>query len=103
MIKILPYGTKQIDLDIEGAELLDVEEVDSGRTATIDNMAVIRDALRKPLSTKRLREIVATKNPESIIIVVDDHTRDTPTEKMLDALTEEIGESHEDNLSLIHI
>ena len=102
MTKIqIPYGSKQIDLDIEGAELLDVEEVDSGRTATIDNMAVIRDALRKPLSTKRLREIVATKNPESIIIVVDDHTRDTPTEKMLDALSEEICEPHKDNITLL--
>ncbi|MBK5190155.1 MAG: nickel-dependent lactate racemase [Methanosarcinales archaeon] len=102
MTKIqIPYGSKQIDLDIEGAELLDVEEVDSGRTATIDNMAVIREALRKPLSTKRLREIVAAKKPESIVTIVDDHTRDTPTEKMLDALTEEIGESHEDNITLL--
>lgn len=102
MTKIqIPYGTKQIDLEIEGAELLDVEEVDSRRTATSENMAVIRDALRKPLGTKRLQEIVATKNPKSIVIVVDDHTRDTPTEKMLDALSEEIGESQKDNITLL--
>ncbi len=102
MTKIqLPYGTKQIDLEIEEAELLDVEEVDSRRTATTDNVDVIKDALRKPLSTKRLREIMATKNPKTIVIVVDDHTRDTPTEMMLDALTEEIGEAHKDNITLL--
>lgn len=100
MIQI-PYGTKQIDLEIEGAELLDAEDVDSRRTATSDNMAVIREVLHKPLGTKRLREIVATKNPKSIVIVVDDHTRDAPTEKMLDALTEEIGEAHKDYITLL--
>jgi len=97
----IPYGTKQIELEIEGAELLDVEEVDSRRTATSENMDVIRDALRKPLGTKRLREIVATKNPKSIVIVVDDHTRDTPTEIMLDALSEELGEGHKDHITLL--
>ncbi|HUV80594.1 MAG TPA: nickel-dependent lactate racemase [Candidatus Bathyarchaeia archaeon] len=100
MIQI-PYGTKQIEMEIEGAELLDVEEVDSRRTATSENMDVIREALRKPLSTKRLREIVATKNPKSIVIVVDDHTRDTPTEIMLDALSEELGEAHKDHITLL--
>ena len=96
MTKIqIPYGTKQIDLEIEGAELLDAEDVDSRGTTASDNMAVIRDTLRKPLGTKRLREIVATKNPKSIVIVVDDHTRDAPTEKMLDALTEEISDKYQ--------
>lgn len=102
MTKIqIPYGSKQIDLEIEDAEILDDEDVDRRRTATRDDMAVIREALRKPLGTKRLREIVATKNPKSLVIVVDDHTRDTPTEKMLDALTEELGEAHKDNITLL--
>jgi len=96
----IPYGTKQIELDIEDAEELDAEDVDSRRTATTDE-DVIKEALRKPLGTKRLREIVATKNPKRIVIVVDDHTRDTPTEKMLDALSEEIGEDRKDDVTVL--
>ena len=96
----IPYGSKQIDLDIE-AELLDVEDVDGRRTATIENMDVLRDALRKSLGTKRLREIFDTRKYPKIVIVVDDHTRDTPTEKMLDALSEEIGEDHKGNITLL--
>ena len=102
MTKIhIPYGSKQIALEIEEAELLDVEDVDSRRTTTIDNMAVIREALHKPLGTKRLREFVPSKNHERIVIVVDDHTREAPTELMLDVLSEEIGEAHKDNITLL--
>ncbi|MHC1611187.1 MAG: nickel-dependent lactate racemase family protein [Candidatus Methanospirareceae archaeon] len=102
MAKIqIPYGSKQIDLEIEEAELLDVEDGDRRSTATSEEMDVIREALRKPLGTKRLREIVATKDPKSIVIVVDDHTRDTPTEKMLVALSEEIGEDRKDDLTVL--
>ena len=102
MTKIqIPYGSKQIDLDIEDAELLDAEDVDSRRTATLENKDVIRQALKNPIGTKRLRELVATKNPERIVIVVDDHTREAPTEKMLDALSEELGEEYKDRILLL--
>jgi nickel-dependent lactate racemase len=102
MTKIqIPYGSKQIELDIEDAELLDIEEEDSRSPATIENMGVIRRALQNPIGTKRLREIVNTKKDEEIVIVVDDHTRDTPTEIMLDALIEELGEDLKDNITLL--
>ncbi|MHC1624340.1 MAG: nickel-dependent lactate racemase family protein [Candidatus Methanospirareceae archaeon] len=102
MTKIqIPYGSKQINLEIEGAELLDVEDVDRRRTSTFEHMDVIRHALRNPIGTKRLRELVASKHPERIVIIVDDHTRDAPTEKMLDALTEEIGEDYKDQITVL--
>jgi nickel-dependent lactate racemase len=104
MTKIqIPYGSKQINLDIEDAELLDAKDVDSRRTNNIEDLDVIKQALSTPLGTKRLRELVTSKKPEKVVIVVDDHTRDAPTEKMLDALSEEIGEAytHKDNITLL--
>jgi nickel-dependent lactate racemase len=102
MTKIqIPYGFTRINLEIEGAELLDVEDVDRRRTSAFENMDVIRHALQNPIDTKRLRELVASKHPERIVIVVDDHTRDAPTEIMLDALTEEIGEDHKDQITVL--
>ena len=94
----IPYGSKLIDVDIAG-KLLDIE---SGRSKTKPkNHDAIRHALQNPSGTKRLREIVDTKKNAEIIIVVDDHTRDAPTEKMLDALTEEVGEEHKERITLL--
>jgi nickel-dependent lactate racemase len=94
----VPYGSTHIDLEIE-AELLGTR---SGmRRPSIGSAEVIRQALRNPLGSKRLRELVASKKDPEIVIVVDDHTRDTPTELMLEALTDEIGEDHIDRITLL--
>ena len=101
MTKIqIPYGSKQIELETE-EEVLELEIREDRRSKSINPEAVIKQALRKPIGTKRLREIVATKKRGNIVIVVDDHTRTAPTEIMLDALTEEIGEVHNDKISLL--
>jgi nickel-dependent lactate racemase len=91
----IPYGSKLIDIDIEG-ELLDPIEKSKDKTKKYD---VIRHALLNPFGTKRLRGIVNTKKDAEIVIVVDDHTRDAPTEKMLDALIEEI--EHTDQITVL--
>nr|AAU83899.1 conserved hypothetical protein [uncultured archaeon GZfos34H9] len=91
----IPYGSKLIEIDIEG-ELLDPIDKSVGKTKNRD---VIRHALQNPIGTKRLREIVKSKKDAEIVIVVDDHTRDAPTEKMLDCLIEEIG--HTDRITLL--
>ncbi len=96
MTKIqIPYGSKLIDLDIEG-ELLDPIDKSVAKTKNRD---VIRHALQNPIGTKKLKEIVNNKKDAKIVIVVDDHTRDAPTEKMLDCLIEEIG--HTDRITLL--
>ncbi|MDI6886398.1 MAG: nickel-dependent lactate racemase [archaeon] len=96
----IPYGATHIDLSIE-ADLLDLGEGCGRMKDNIRSIDVIRRALRYPLGTKRLREIVATKKVADIVIVVDDHTRDTPTELMLDALIEEIGDDYKDRITLL--
>jgi len=89
----IPYGSKPIKIETAG-EVLDLEgESDRSKiTPEPEDQTAIKHALQNPLGTKRLREIVAQKEAAKIVIVIDDHTRDAPTEKMLDALTEEIRE-----------
>ncbi|MBE0517337.1 MAG: nickel-dependent lactate racemase [Methanophagales archaeon] len=96
----IPYGSTHIDLNRD-ADLLDLGEGRGRMKDNIRSIEVIRDALRYPIGTKRLREILATKKNADIVIVVDDHTRDTPTEVMLDALGEEIGEDCTDRITLL--
>lgn len=101
MTKIqLPYGSTQIDLEID-ADLLDVEEDDGRCSEPRTPRDVITKALNNPLGTKRLRDIVATKRDAKIVIVVDDHTRAAPTELMLDSLTAELGEDRKDKITLL--
>lgn len=98
MVKLeIYYGSGRIDLDIGDVEVLDQdhggeESVRSIYTAAARKGDVIKNAIENPCGTERLREKIAgMKKDGKIVIVVDDHTRDVPTEKMLDALTEEIA------------
>ena len=89
----IPYGSKLIGIDIEGRLL--APKSSKSKTKP-QKHSVIKHALQNPIGTKKLREIIDRKKNAKIVIVVDDHTREAPTERMLDALTEEIGEEHED-------
>jgi nickel-dependent lactate racemase len=94
----IPYGSKLINVDIEG-KLLALE--DDRSKANHKKQDVINHALQNPIGTNRLREIVNARKNANIIIVVDDHTREAPTEKILDALTEEIGEKYKKQITLL--
>ena len=102
MVKI-PYGAGLIDVDIKGAELLErsTTKRDDKRDSK-DASEVIQRAVKNPIGTKQLGEILAAKGKgDNIVIVVDDHTRNAPTEMMLDALAEEIGQHKDKNVSLL--
>ena len=95
----IPYGSKLIDVDIAGKLLEHEGGIDRSKTQPKDlDVERIRHALQNPIGTEKLREIVDRKKDAKIVIVIDDHTREAPTERMLDALTEEIGEKHKDKL-----
>ncbi len=101
MTKIqIPYGSRLMDVDIEG-KLLDPELEDGRSKGSSKDQDAIKHALENPIGTKKLKEIVNAKKNGKIIIVVDDHTRDAPTEKILDALTEEMGEEHTGQVTLL--
>ncbi len=93
----IPYGSRLIDVDTAGKLLEHEGGIDRSKTQPkgID-VERIRHALQNPIGTKKLREIVGRKRDAKIVIVVDDHTREAPTEKMLDAVIGEIGKEHKD-------
>jgi len=99
----LYYGSMQIEIDLDigegdlevldkdkDIERSDGEERERSIYHTTRIGDIIKNALENPSGTERLREIVARKKGGKIVIVLDDHTRDVPTEKMLDVLSEEI-------------
>ncbi len=96
----LPYGSERIELELN-AEILDGEGKGGSFGEKTDARALLRHAVRNPLGTKRLRDLIASKPDASIVVVVDDHTRAAPTELMLDALIEELGETHADRITVL--
>jgi nickel-dependent lactate racemase len=87
----LPYGSRHLEVALD-AEIVDAEEHVAG-PPKYEARTLIPQALRNPLGTKRLRELVEARRDASIVIVIDDHTRAAPTELMLDALLGELGEA----------
>jgi len=83
----LPYGKGTLLLDVPDKNLLDVvlpkEIIPPERPESL-----IRSALYKPLGTDRLSEIVSSG--DRVAIVVDDHTRPCPNEKLLLPVLEEV-------------
>ena len=98
----IPYGLTLIDVDIEGKLLEHEGSIDRSKTQPKGlDMERIRHALQNPIGRKKLREIVDRKKDAKIVIVVDDHTREAPTVRMLDAIIEEIGEKYKERITLL--
>lgn len=96
----IPYGSSSLELDLD----LDAELIASHgewHRACMEPAILVRDALRHPLGTARLKEIIARKEEPEIVIVVDDHTRAAPTELMLDALLDELGDENADRTTVL--
>ena len=110
----LPYGSSEVEFAVEVKELASAARTgETARKAEKERerrLEILREALKRPLKAKRLREILrerfsvktaetaetaerAGEGRREIVIVVDDHTRSAPTEEMLDALTAEISEA----------
>jgi nickel-dependent lactate racemase len=96
----LPYGSELVEMDLK-ADVLDVEGGGDTSGEEPDAGALLRQAVRNPLGTKRLRDLIPSKPDASIVVVVDDHTRAAPTELMLDALIEELGEARADRITTL--
>lgn len=91
MLLKFPYGTSVLEIEVEAVPL------DSNPTSSNPNDPphdVIKSALEHPVGTKRLRDLCVVSEGKmggrKIVIVVDDHTRATPTEFMLDGIMKEL-------------
>ena len=81
MIQI-PYGKRDLTLNMR--ENMRLVEGPAEKIKRSHNP--IKEALGDPIGTKRLEEICEGK--KNCVIVVDDHTRNAPTKKMVGALLE---------------
>lgn len=96
----LPYGKTDVCVRIPARNLLGTIEPEEQKGAPDPKVEVER-ALREPIGSKRLSEIV---NPESkVAIVVDDATRKAPSEAMLLPLLAELNGSgvKDENVTVI--
>ncbi|MBN1454837.1 MAG: nickel-dependent lactate racemase [Methanomicrobia archaeon] len=96
----LPYGRGALEFELD-ADMLDIKAQEDPSKKTLPPLACLKAALKNPHGTPPLHEIVARKASPSIVIVVDDQTRTPPTERMLTALLDELGENARDHITVL--
>jgi nickel-dependent lactate racemase len=96
----LPYGKTEVCVRVPARNLLG--SIDPKERAPVpESGAEVRRALREPIGSRRLCEIV---KPESrVVVVVDDSTRAAPTRIMLPPLLEELNAArvNDENVTII--
>jgi len=86
----LPYGKKGTAVNVPEKNLAGILRPAEYK-AKEDPESLIKNALRNPEGTKTLSEIVKAKKKKDLVaIVVDDHTRPCPTDKILPPLLAEL-------------
>lgn len=84
----LPYGSQRLSFSIPRDNLLAIAEPGEVTPAADVTAAVLR-ALREPVGTPPLREMV--RPGQKVLIIIDDNTRPTPQHQILPPLLEEIA------------
>ncbi len=97
----LKYGTGEITANLENKNVIQV--VEPLEIQATDEEAEIKKAMENPIGTKQLREIISDrkryKNRLSVVIIVSDVTRPTPTKRLIPYILKELldaGISDED-------
>ncbi len=95
----LNCGVSKIHFDIDERNILEI--LTPNRISVTKNIEdIIVDALKKPISTASLEEIV--KGKRNIVVVVDDYTRLTPVDKIIPVILEKFNDAGIDD-SMIKI
>lgn len=96
----LPYGESNLQVDVPDDNLLGILEMGERRGLDEEEEAIL-ESLRNPVGTIPLRESV--KEGEEPIIVVDDHTRPCPDDRLLPPLLDELkmGGVEEEDIKIL--
>lgn len=84
----VPYGSKTLKVAVPKENLIGTYAPKDVKPIADVEQEVIR-ALNQPIGTKTLRELV--KDAQTVVIVADDNTRLTPTEKIIPVLLNEMN------------
>jgi len=88
VIVSLPYGEKTMEVAVPQSNLIGVYSPKNVKPVADIQQEVIR-ALSQPIGTKPLRELVA--GAQKVVIVADDNTRLTPTDKIIPVILDEMN------------
>ncbi|MBP2641167.1 MAG: larA 1 [Firmicutes bacterium] len=88
IILSLPYGQKTIKVAVPKENLIGAYSPKDVKPVSDVKQEVVR-ALNQPIGTKTLRELAA--GAQKVVIVADDNTRLTPTEKIIPVLLDEMN------------
>ncbi len=81
----LPYGDEKIRFSLPEKNVLGI--LDASSPPPIDNIEeCVQVALKKPIGSMPLEDLIARKKPKSAAIVVNDLTRSTPTSEILPSI-----------------
>jgi len=94
----LAYGGSALEITLPDALNIDVVE-SKYAPGLADQTIAVREAIRNPIASEPLREIV--KASDSVCIVVNDITRATPYDIILPAILEELNHIGEDQITLL--
>ncbi len=91
----LPYGREQILVDIPEERLKAVLVSDMHHyKAELSQWDIVKEAIKNPIGSPRLKEIAKGKN--KVVIIASDHTRPVPSKIIMPLMLEEIRKGNPD-------
>jgi nickel-dependent lactate racemase len=94
----LQYGREGLEAEIPGADVTVIEPRFVAGLA--EEAAAFREAARRPIGSRPLREIV--RAPDRVAVVIPDSTRPLPSERLLPWLFEELGHVSADQFVIVN-
>ncbi|MYK40691.1 MAG: DUF2088 domain-containing protein, partial [Gemmatimonadetes bacterium] len=85
----LPFGDSQLQVAVPSERLLGVVLPRTEQCGDGAELALVRDALARPVGTPELRALV--RPGQQVAIVVSDMTRPCPTDRLLPPVLEELA------------
>lgn len=98
----VPYGNAEKNFEIPEGNLLRLVTHDVPRSVRVeDERRVVENALRNPVGTKLIAEMVRAE--DKVVVITDDWTRPTPTYRVAPVLLEELQRAGitDENVSFI--
>ena len=94
----MPFGRSFLDLKIPTKNLKEIY-IPKEPPSLEDEEKEIKKALKNPIKKQPLSTIIGSQ--ERVAIIIDDITRETPSNKIVSAILSEIGTSHENILIIV--
>lgn len=85
MLMQMKYGKSEIIFDIDQNRVIKTLEPNERRGIS-DPLNAVKKALKNPVETPPLADLLLAKKPKDVTIVVNDITRPTPYESLLPPL-----------------